>query len=56
MEGRLNLIESLLSRIEERLALWREAQQARELEAEADRTDCGRSSRARKTSGRDHRG
>ena len=37
MEGRLNPIESLLSRIEERLALWREAQQARELEAEADR-------------------
>jgi hypothetical protein len=37
VEGRLNPIESLLSRIEERLALWREAQQARELEAEADR-------------------
>ena len=37
MEGRLNPIESVLRRIEERLALWREAQQARELEAEADR-------------------
>ena len=37
MEGRLNPIESVLRTIEERLALWREAQQARELEAEADR-------------------
>ena len=37
MEGRLNPIESVLRRIEERLVLWREAQQARELEAEADR-------------------
>jgi hypothetical protein len=37
VEGRLNPIESVLGRIEERLALWREAQQARELEAEADR-------------------
>ena len=37
MEGRLRPIESVLRRIEERLALWREAQQARELEAEADR-------------------
>ena len=38
MEGRLNSIENVLRRIEERLAApWREAQQARELEAEADR-------------------
>ena len=38
MEGRLNPIENVLRRIEERLAApWREAQQARELEAEADR-------------------
>jgi hypothetical protein len=37
VEGKQNPIESVLRRIEERLALWREAQQARELEAEADR-------------------
>ena len=38
MEGRLNPIENVLRRIEERLAApWREAQQARELEAEAYR-------------------
>ena len=37
LKGSLNPIESVLHRIEERLALWREAQQARELEAEADR-------------------
>ena len=37
MEGRLNPIESVLRRIEERIVLWREAQEARELEAEADR-------------------
>ena len=37
MEGRLNPIESVLRRIEERIMLWREAQEARELEAEADR-------------------
>ena len=37
MEGRRNPIESVLRRIEERLATWREAQEAREVEAEADR-------------------
>jgi hypothetical protein len=37
VEGKLNLIESVLRSIEERLALWREAQQARELEADRDR-------------------
>jgi hypothetical protein len=38
VQGRLNPIENVLRRIEERLAApWREAQQARELEAEADR-------------------
>src|SRR5215207_2340251 len=37
VQGRLNPIENVLRRIEERLALWREEQQARELEAEADR-------------------
>src|SRR5215208_1411168 len=38
VEGRLNPIENVLRRIEERLAApWREARQARELEAEADR-------------------
>ena len=37
MEGRLRPIESVLRRIEERLALWREEQQAREVEAEAHR-------------------
>jgi len=37
VEGRLDPIESVLRRIEERLAPWREAQQAREAEAEADR-------------------
>src|SRR5919107_3633335 len=38
VEGRLNPIENVLRSIEERLAApWREAQQARELEAEADR-------------------
>jgi len=37
VEGRLNPIESVIRRIEERLALWREAQQARELEADRDR-------------------
>ena len=37
MQGRLNPIESVIRRIEERIVLWREAQQARELEAEADR-------------------
>ena len=42
MQGRLNPIESVLRRIEERLALWRDEQQARELKAEADRDrDCG---------------
>jgi hypothetical protein len=37
VEGRLRPIESVLRRIEERLALWREEQQAREVEAEAHR-------------------
>ena len=37
MEGRLHPIESVLRSIEERLARWREAQQAREGEAEAHR-------------------
>ena len=37
MEGRLHPIESVLRRIEERLARWREEQQAREIEQEADR-------------------
>ena len=37
MQGRLNPIESVLRRIEERLALWREERQAREVEVEADR-------------------
>jgi hypothetical protein len=35
--GRPNPIESVLRRIEERLAPWREERQAREVEAEADR-------------------
>jgi hypothetical protein len=37
VEGRLNPIESVLRRIEERLARWRGRQQAREVEAEAHR-------------------
>jgi len=37
VQGRLNPIESVLRRIEERLALWREERQAREVEVEADR-------------------
>ena len=37
MEGRLHPIESVLRRIEERLARWREEQQAREIEEEVDR-------------------
>ena len=37
MEGRLNPLESVLRKIEERLALWREERQAREVEVEADR-------------------
>jgi hypothetical protein len=39
MEGRLNPIESVLRRIEERVAQWREEQQARETEAEAHRDE-----------------
>jgi hypothetical protein len=39
MEGRLNPIESVLRRIEERLARWREEEQARETELEADRDE-----------------
>ena len=37
MEGRLHPIESVLRKIEERLAPWQEEQQAREVEAEAHR-------------------
>ena len=37
MQGRLRPIESVLRRIEERLAPWREERQAREVEAEAHR-------------------
>jgi len=37
VEGRLNPIESVLRKIEERLALWREERQAREVEVDADR-------------------
>ena len=37
MQGRLNPIEGVLRRIEERLAPWREERQAREVEAEAHR-------------------
>jgi hypothetical protein len=37
MEGRTNLIESVLRSIEERVERWREERQTREAEAEADR-------------------
>ena len=39
MEGRPNPIESVLRRIEEHVARWREEEQAREAEAEADRDE-----------------
>ena len=39
MEGRPNPIESVLRRIEEHVARWREEEQARETEAEADRDE-----------------
>ena len=37
MEGRINPIESVLRRVEERIGRWREERQARQAEVEADR-------------------
>src|SRR5215212_264257 len=39
MEGRLNPIERVLRRIEERVAQWREEEQARQTEVEAHRDE-----------------